>query len=160
MTLEETRQMLTVLKASYPNSYRNMSNEESFNYLNLWAKAFEDDDTQTVSNAIHEIIYSDTSSFAPTIAQVKDKMKAMANVLLIDRQEHIMRKYDPNYEDGNEYDKDSMMCYFFSNRLNVPIDEVKEDFKNYIGMDYDDYVRDLKKQLIPLLRKFTKEYTR
>lgn len=72
MNLNETRQILTVLKANYPQSFKGWTREQSQDYLSLWAEAFQDEDVHLVINAVKTIIYSDTREFAPNIGQVKN----------------------------------------------------------------------------------------
>lgn len=74
MTKEETKQILQVLRISYPNSFKNLSDEDTFLFLDLWSEAFANDDVREVIKAVKSIIYSDTREFAPNIAQVKNEM--------------------------------------------------------------------------------------
>lgn len=74
MNLQETRQLLGIMKANYPQSYRNWDKEQSQNYLMLWAEAFKDEPLELVANAVKAIIYGDTREFAPNIGQVKQKI--------------------------------------------------------------------------------------
>lgn len=77
MTYEETRQILTILKTNYPQSFRNMTKDESVNFLNLWSEAFANDPVKNVVAAVKSIIYSDPREFAPNIGQVKTKMHSL-----------------------------------------------------------------------------------
>ena len=70
MTTEETRAILTVLKANYPQSFRNMNKDVGNQMLALWAEAFKDTPAQLVTSAVKKIIYTDTREFAPNIGQV------------------------------------------------------------------------------------------
>ena len=70
MTTEETRAILTVLKANYPQSFRNVNREVGEQMLALWAEAFKDTPAQLVTSAVKKIIYTDTREFAPNIGQV------------------------------------------------------------------------------------------
>lgn len=139
MTVQETRDILTVLKTNYPNSFKNMSKEQSYSYLDLWATAFANDNKQDVINAVKEIIYTDTREFAPNIAQVKARMKP--TILL--ENNNVMKKYDENYDDQYNYRKDEMKNRILHNPFHVPELEMKEDFKKCIGKDYDDYMQSL-----------------
>lgn len=71
MTLQETQQLLSVLRTNYPNTFRNQTKNESYDYLQLWAEAFKNDNANAVIKAVKKIIYEDTREFAPNIAQVK-----------------------------------------------------------------------------------------
>lgn len=70
MTTEETRAILTVLKANYPQSFINVNREVGEQMLALWAEAFKDTPAQLVTSAVKKIIYTDTREFAPNIGQV------------------------------------------------------------------------------------------
>lgn len=74
MTKEETKKILQVLRISYPNSFKNLSDEDTFLFLDLWSEAFANDDVREVIKAVKSIIYSDTREFAPNIAKVKNEM--------------------------------------------------------------------------------------
>lgn len=142
MTEQETQQILKVLKTNYPNSFRNMSSEESYNYLSLWHEAFKNDDVRQVIEAVKEIIYTDTREFAPNIAQVKSKMTKFNMNNLLESKQFIMRKYDKNYDDQYDYREDEMICLIFEKMKDaqgVLLEECKQDFKWITGEDYDIY---------------------
>lgn len=153
MTVQETRDILTVLKTNYPNSFRNMSKEESYDYLDLWATAFANDKKQDVINAVREIIYTDTREFAPNIAQVKARLKP---TMLLESKNAIMKKYDEHYDDQYDYRKDEMKNRILHNPYHVPIDEMKDDFKNCIGIDYDAYMNSMRNYLNSAIPKLMK----
>ena len=152
MTVQETRDILTVLKTNYPNSFKNMSKEQSYSYLDLWATAFANDKKQDVINAVKEIIYTDTREFAPNIAQVKARMKP---TMLLEN-ENVMKKYDENYDDQYDYGKDEMKNRILHNPYHVSINEMKEDFKKCIGIDYDVYMNSLQSYLNSAIPKLMK----
>ena len=152
MTVQETRDILTVLKTNYPNSFKNMSKEQSYSYLDLWATAFANDNKQDVINAVKEIIYTDTREFAPNIAQVKARMKP--TMLL--KNENVMKKYDENYDDQYNYRKDEMKNRILHNPYHVPDEEMKADFKRCIGIDYDVYINSLQSYLNGVIPKLMK----
>ena len=72
MTRDNTIMILGILKTSYPNFYKDMSNSEMYNVLDLWSEMFEKDDLNLVKLAVKELIQ--TLKFPPTIADVKQKM--------------------------------------------------------------------------------------
>ena len=74
MNYDETRNILSILKLNYPQSFKGWSLQQSHDFLNLWSEAFKDDSVQLVAGAVKSIIYSDTREFAPNIGQVKNKM--------------------------------------------------------------------------------------
>ena len=76
MTREETSQMLTLLKAAYPNFYGKMSQKDAYATLNLWAEMFADDDVNIVKFALHRLIETHTG-FPPDIAEVKSHIRLL-----------------------------------------------------------------------------------
>ena len=74
MTKEETKQILQILRLNYPNSFKNLSDKDTYDFLDLWVQAFHEDDVKIVVMAVKSIIYTDTREFYPNIAQVKKEM--------------------------------------------------------------------------------------
>ena len=74
MNKEDTKKILQVLRINYPNSFKQLSNEDTYAYLDLWHEAFKDDDPRLVAHAVKSIIYSTEREFAPNIGQVKSMM--------------------------------------------------------------------------------------
>lgn len=72
MTTEETTKVLSVLKAAYPNFYRNITKQEAIETINLYSEMFKNDDGKVVIIAVKELI--NTLQFPPTIADIKNKM--------------------------------------------------------------------------------------
>lgn len=79
MEKNEVRDILTVLKVNYPQSFKHLTIDEKKAYLDLWTEAFKDDSAELVAMAVKSIIYGDTREFAPNIAQVKEKMYSLKN---------------------------------------------------------------------------------
>ncbi len=75
MTREETIKVLAILKAAYPNSYKNMSTEEANATATVWAVQFADMPADVVMIAINKLI--STSPFPPAISEVKDRIKGL-----------------------------------------------------------------------------------
>lgn len=75
MTREETIKVLAILKAAYPNAYRGMTREEAQGTVSVWAMQFAAFPVEVVLLAINKIIAS--STFPPTISEVKEKMRGM-----------------------------------------------------------------------------------
>lgn len=72
MTREETKAILAVLKAAYPNFYKDMTKEDAKNTVDLWATMFADEKPQIVIEAVKSLIC--TLKYPPTIADVKEKI--------------------------------------------------------------------------------------
>jgi hypothetical protein len=72
MTREETKAILAILKAGYPNFYKDMTKEDATNTINLWAAMFADDPAHIVTEAVKSLMC--TLKYPPTIADVKEKI--------------------------------------------------------------------------------------
>lgn len=101
MTREETIKVLSILKVAYPNAYRGMTKQEGLAVVALWSMQFADTPSEVVTMALHKLISKNT--FAPTIAEIKEKIKSMyyeiSEMLLTsrltkDEEEHLMRLQD------------------------------------------------------------------
>ena len=75
MTQKEATQILAILKAAYPNSYRNMTKDEAIGTVNVWATQFVDIPAQIVMIAINKLI--STNTFPPSICEVKSKIRGL-----------------------------------------------------------------------------------
>lgn len=72
MTQKEAAQILAILKAAYPNSYRGMKKDEATGTINVWTMQFADVPADIVLMALNKLIGS--SKFPPSIAEVKSKI--------------------------------------------------------------------------------------
>lgn len=75
MTREETIKILAILKAAYPNSYKNMTKEEANSTVAIWAMQFATMPAEVVILAINKLI--STSPFPPAISEVKNKISGL-----------------------------------------------------------------------------------
>ena len=75
MTQKEATQILAILKAAYPNSYRGMSKEEAIGTVNVWATQFIDIPANVVMVAVNKLI--STNTFPPSIGEVKEKIRSL-----------------------------------------------------------------------------------
>ena len=75
MTREETTKILAVLKAAYPNSYRNVTQKEALGTVAVWHVQFADVPPDIVMMAVQKCI--STSTFTPSISEVKKKISAI-----------------------------------------------------------------------------------
>lgn len=75
MTQKEATQILAILKAAYPNSYRGMSKEEAIGTVNVWATQFIDIPVRVVMIAVNKLI--STNTFPPSIGEVKEKIRSL-----------------------------------------------------------------------------------
>ena len=75
MTRAEAIQILAVLKAAYPNSYKGMTKTEANGTVNVWATQFIDMPVSVVMIAINKLI--STNTFPPSIGEVKEKIRSL-----------------------------------------------------------------------------------
>jgi hypothetical protein len=75
MTREESIKVLAILKAAYPNSYRNMSKDEANGTVMVWQTQFANIPPEMVLIAVNKLI--STSPFPPAISEVKDKIRSL-----------------------------------------------------------------------------------
>lgn len=73
MTKKEALQVLAILKAAYPNSYKGMTAEEATGTVSMWVMQFNDMPADIVLMAVHKAI--SVCKFPPSIAEVKEKIK-------------------------------------------------------------------------------------
>lgn len=71
MNREETLAILGVLRAAYPNFYKDKGKGELEGIVNLWVDMFQDDPAQIVAAAVKAHIASDEKGFPPHIGAIK-----------------------------------------------------------------------------------------
>lgn len=72
MTFDETLAIMSVLKAAYPNYYRDMKRSEAESIVSLWAEMFKDESADLVAVAVKAHIANDKKGFPPHIGAIKD----------------------------------------------------------------------------------------
>lgn len=72
MTREETLAIMGVLKAAYPNFYKDMRRSEAEGIVELWSIMFDQEPAQLVAAAVKAHIASDVKGFPPHIGAIKD----------------------------------------------------------------------------------------
>lgn len=77
MSREEAIKILSILKAGYPNFYKDMSKQDGLNTIALYQEMFADCDIRLVAVAVKELINS--FKYPPTIADIKNKMYELCN---------------------------------------------------------------------------------
>lgn len=75
MTRDDTLKVLAILKAAYPNFYKDLSKQEASAVIGLWSVQLAEVPVDIVCFAINKIIA--TNTFPPTIAEVKKKLSGM-----------------------------------------------------------------------------------
>lgn len=75
MTRQEAIQLLSILKAAYPNSYKGMTKDEANGTINIWATQFNNMPYNVVIIAVNKLI--STNTFPPSIGEVKEKIRGL-----------------------------------------------------------------------------------
>lgn len=75
MTKTETAQILAILKAAYPNSYKNLTADDAAATVNVWAAQFAKMPVGVVMIAVNKLI--STNTFPPTIKEVKERIRGL-----------------------------------------------------------------------------------
>lgn len=109
MTYDETLSIMAVLKAAYPNFYKDMKRSEAEGIVSLWTEMFKDEPAQVVAVAVKAHIANDKKGFPPHIGAIKeailkikrpDEMTEMEAWALVDKATR-----NAKYEAQAEFDK-------------------------------------------------------
>ena len=110
MKYEEVRNILTLLRANYPQSFAYYNEESGKMLLDIWYEGLKGLDSATVNKAVSDIIMNDSGAFAPTIGQVRKKIlsqntngseeEALAAWQLVKK---WMRNMNHDYSDAERY---------------------------------------------------------
>ena len=74
MNRNETIQILSTLKAAFPNAYKGMSRADSEAMIALWCRLFADDEYATVGRAVDALITTREAGWTPSIGEVKSEI--------------------------------------------------------------------------------------
>lgn len=72
MTRDDTLDLLSILKAAYPNFYRDMTRKDADHVVSLWSEMFKDEPAELVALAVKAHIATDKKGFPPHIGAIKD----------------------------------------------------------------------------------------
>lgn len=75
MNREETTQILAMLKAAFPNSFKNMTQTEAAGTVTVWQTQFDDIPAEIVYIALQKVI--SVSEFPPTIAAIRGQFRSI-----------------------------------------------------------------------------------
>lgn len=84
MTQDEVRKLLVLLKEYYPNSFVHHTAEGSKLIFSVWMETFKDEDNRLVQAAVLRLIQENTTNFAPTIGQIREKMLELTGIRLME----------------------------------------------------------------------------
>lgn len=109
MTRTETLAIMSVLKAAYPNFYKDMKRDEAEGIVGLWTDMFKDDPAEVVAMAVKAHIANDAKGFPPHIGAIKDaivKLKTSDELTEQEAWELVRRACsNSNYGAKEEFDK-------------------------------------------------------
>lgn len=74
MDRNETMQVLTVLKAAYPHSFKGLSKRDANAMIALWQTMFANEPYEQVGAAVAALISTRKDGFTPTIGEVKERL--------------------------------------------------------------------------------------
>lgn len=77
MTKEETARILEIFKATYPNSYKNLSADSLKLMVSLWYECLKGVPYKVVGKAIQSFVFEDDREFAPNPAQVRNRVLSL-----------------------------------------------------------------------------------
>jgi hypothetical protein len=95
---KEAVQILAILKASYPNFYKNLSQEDAQGIVSVWSMQFADMSAEVVFMALNKAV--SISKYPPTIAEVKEKISSVhwESYEIINRNNHFKTLTDSEVE--------------------------------------------------------------
>lgn len=73
----ETTEILSVLRAAYPQFYSGLSAKDANKIVDLWTEMFKDEPVTVVAVAVKAMIASRTNTFPPNIGEVKAQIVKM-----------------------------------------------------------------------------------
>lgn len=76
MTREETAEILAVLKAAYPESFKAIKMRDGLAMIGLWQNMFENDSYDIVKAAVMALIATRKVGYSPTVGEVKEKIQS------------------------------------------------------------------------------------
>ena len=82
MTKDETRQILSILRIAYPQSFLHWTKDQGEAFLNLWTKGLQDDDALDVMSAVWHFIYETDREFAPTVGMIRAYINSTPHYVL------------------------------------------------------------------------------
>ena len=117
MTREETIGILSILKASYPNFYKELTKKDAETTINLYTEMFSNTEANLVATAIKELIQHE--SYPPTIADIKNKI------------DELTQPYEETETELWEIYKKTIQSGYYGDRSEF--EELPEAIKSYLG---------------------------
>ena len=98
MNRKEAVQVLAILKASYPNQYRNLTQEDAQGIVSVWSVQFANIPADIVLMALNKAVGE--NDFPPTIAEIKRKICSVHSEAstIIERHHRMNNLTDEEFE--------------------------------------------------------------
>lgn len=108
MTYEETLSIMSVLKAAYPNYYKDMRRSDADAVVALWVEMFRDDPAEIVAVAVKAHIATDKKGFPPHIGAIKEaivKLKTSDEMTELEAWSCVLKAIsNSNYNAAEEFE--------------------------------------------------------
>lgn len=108
MTYDETLTIMSVLKAAYPNYYKDMRRSDADAIVSLWVEMFKDDPVEIVAVAVKAHIATDKKGFPPHIGAIKEaivKLKTSDEMTELEAWGCVMKAIcNSNYNAAQEFE--------------------------------------------------------
>lgn len=75
MERAETIEILAVLKAAYPHSFKGLTIKDAESMIKLWTNMFQSEPYEAVNAAVSALIATRTTGYSPTVGEVKEQMQ-------------------------------------------------------------------------------------
>lgn len=126
MNREETLKILALLKAAYPNSYKNMTAAEANGTVSIWQMQFADIPADVVLIALHKVIA--VSVYPPTVADIRGKFREIyieSDLMLRDSAENLTESEKRRLQ----HITDILYKYFPTNTIrDLPLRDILKSF--------------------------------
>lgn len=71
MTKKEAAKIIAILTGYYPDSFKNLSDDQTKSFIEVWTRSFEEESFLAVETAVMDFIQNSMDSFMPTVGKIK-----------------------------------------------------------------------------------------
>ena len=86
MTRDEAAEILAILKAAYPESYKSLKMRDGLAMIGLWQNMFDREPYEMVRAAVLALIATRKVGYSPTVGEVKEKLQSIQEKDLLSEQ--------------------------------------------------------------------------
>lgn len=104
VTEKVIKEALTLLKVTYPNSFKDMTKEEGLLLIKVWTNDFKNEEEKIFKQAINRLRYK--NKYVPSVAEIKEEIAKIKNTeLQLDLDDEwfkvikLISKYGADYEE-------------------------------------------------------------